>query len=164
MTTAIYPGSFDPFTNGHLDVARRAARLFDRLVIGIYATPEKKLMFDIDERVVLTRAAVSCLSNIEVLPYYGLTVEFARSVAAQVIVRGLRVSADFEFEFDLAMMTHKLSPDIEMLCLMASPQYQFLSASLLKEVARLGGNVDDWVPPEVVDAVKRKVEALNDIQ
>jgi len=154
---AVYPGSFDPFTNGHLDVARRAARLFDRLVIGVYATPEKKLLFDLDERVALARAAVSAFSNIEVRPYSGLTVELARAATAQIIVRGLRVSADFEFEFDLAMMTHKLSPDLEMLCLMASPQYQFLSASLLKEVARLGGNVDDWVPAEVAEAVKTKV-------
>ncbi|MCL2149566.1 MAG: pantetheine-phosphate adenylyltransferase [Dehalococcoidia bacterium] len=157
MMIAVYPGSFDPFTNGHLDVARRAARLFDRLVIGVYATPEKKLLFDLDERVALARAAVSAFSNIEVRPYSGLTVELARAATAQIIVRGLRVSADFEFEFDLAMMTHKLSPDLEMLCLMASPQYQFLSASLLKEVARLGGNVDDWVPAEVAEAVKTKV-------
>ncbi len=157
MTIAVYPGSFDPFTNGHLDVTKRAARLFDRLVVGVYATPEKKLMFDLDERVALARAAVSALPNVEVQPYHGLTVEFARVASAQVIVRGLRVSADFEFEFDLAMMTHKLSPNLEMLCLMASPQYQFLSASLLKEVARLGGDVDDWVPPEVAKAVKKKV-------
>jgi len=158
MTTAVYPGSFDPFTNGHLDVARRAARLFDRLVIGIYATPDKKLMFDLDERVALACVAVASLPNVEVRSYHGLTVELAREVGAQVMVRGLRVSADFEFEFDLAMMTHKLSPDLEMLCLMASPQYQFLSASLLKEVARLGGNVDDWVPSGVAEAVKKKVE------
>jgi len=160
MTVAIYPGSFDPFTNGHLDVSRRAARLFDRLVIGIYATPEKKLMFDLDERVALARLAVSSLPNVEVWPYHSLTVELAREAGAQVMVRGLRVSADFEFEFDLAMMTHKLSPDLEMLCLMASPQYQFLSASLLKEVARLGGNVDDWVPTGVAEAVKKKVESI----
>lgn len=159
MTIAVYPGSFDPFTNGHLDVARRAARLFERLVVGVYATPEKKLMFNLDERVALARAAVSSLPNVEVWPYHGLTVEFAHAAAAQVIVRGLRVSADFEFEFDLAMMTNKLSPDLEMLCLMASPQYQFLSASLLKEVARLGGDVNDWVPPEVMVAVKKKVES-----
>ena len=154
---AVYPGSFDPFTNGHLDVARRAARLFDRLVVGIYATPEKNLMFDMNERVALAQVAVASMPNVEVRSYRGLTVEFARTAGAQVIVRGLRVSADFEFEFDLAMMTHKLSPDLEMLCLMASPQYQFLSASLLKEVARLGGNVEDWVPPGVAEAVKRKV-------
>lgn len=159
MTIAIYPGSFDPFTNGHLDVARRAARLFDRLIIGVYATPEKRLMFDLDERVALARSAVAALPNVEVRPYHGLTVDFAREAGVQVMVRGLRVSADFEFEFDLAMMTAKLSPDLEMVCLMASPQYQFLSASLLREVARLGGEVADWVPPEVARALKQKVSA-----
>ena len=157
MTTAIYPGSFDPITNGHLDVAQRASRVFDRVIIGVYDTPEKKLMFSQAERVELARKAVKNTSNIEVQPYSGLTVDFARKAGAPVIVRGLRVSADFEFEFDLAMMTNKLSPDLEMVCFMASPQYQFLSSSLLKEVARLGGKVDDWVPPNVARAVKKKV-------
>jgi pantetheine-phosphate adenylyltransferase len=157
VTIAVYPGSFDPFTNGHLDVARRAARLFDKLIIGVYATPDKKLMFDLDERVALARSAVSSLPNVEVRPYHNLTVDFVREVGSQVMVRGLRVSADFEFEFDLAMMTNKLAPELEMVCLMANPQYQFLSASLLREVARLGGNVDDWVPLEVAKAVKKKV-------
>ena len=157
MTVAIYPGSFDPLTNGHLDVAQRAAKLFDRLIIGVYATPEKKLMFSLEERVALARAATAHMPGLSVQPYSGLTVDFAQEVGAQVIVRGLRVSADFEFEFDLAMMTKKLSPTLEMVCLMANPQYQFLSSSLLKEVARLGGKVDDWVPPAVLAAVKEKV-------
>ncbi len=159
MTTAIYPGSFDPITNGHLDVAQRAARVFDRVIIGVYDTPEKKLMFSQAERVELARKAVKNTSNIEVQPYSGLTVDFAKKVGAPVIVRGLRVSADFEFEFDLAMMTNKLSPELEMVCFMASPQYQFLSSSLLKEVALLGGKVDDWVPPNVAQAVKKKMTA-----
>ncbi len=160
MTIAIYPGSFDPLTNGHLDVAQRASRLFDRLILGVYATPEKKLMFSQKERVNLARAAVAQLSNVSVEPYEGLTVDFAHAVGARVMVRGLRVSADFEFEFDLAMMTQKLSPDLEMVCLMANPQFQFLSSSLLKEVALLGGAVDDWVPPAIARAVKRKVASL----
>jgi pantetheine-phosphate adenylyltransferase len=159
LTTAIYPGSFDPITNGHLDVAQRASRVFDRVIIGVYDTPEKKLMFSQSERVELARKAVENLPNVEVQPYSGLTVDFARKVGAPVMVRGLRVSADFEFEFDLAMMTNKLSPELEMVCFMASPQYQFLSSSLLKEVARLGGKVDEWVPPSVAQAVKKKVSA-----
>jgi pantetheine-phosphate adenylyltransferase len=159
LTTAIYPGSFDPITNGHLDVAQRAARVFDKLIIGVYDTPEKKLMFSQAERVEMVHKAVKDLPNVEVHPYSGLTVDFARKVGAPVMVRGLRVSADFEFEFDLAMMTNKLSPELEMVCFMASPQYQFLSSSLLKEVARLGGKVYDWVPPSVARAVKKKVAA-----
>ena len=158
MTTAIYPGSFDPITNGHLDVAVRASHVFDKVIIGVYDTPEKKLMFSQAERVELARKAVKNMSNIEVQPYSGLTVDFARKVGAPVMVRGLRVSADFEFEFDLAMMTNKLSPELEMVCFMANPQYQFLSSSLLKEVARLGGKVDDWVPASVAQAVKNKVQ------
>lgn len=160
MTTAIYPGSFDPITNGHLDVAQRAARIFDKVIIGVYDTPEKKLMFSQAERVDLARLAVKTIPNVEVQPYSGLTVGFALKMGAPVMVRGLRVSADFEFEFDLAMMTNKLSPELEMICFMASPQYQFLSSSLLKEVARLGGKVDDWVPANVAQAVKKKVAAL----
>jgi pantetheine-phosphate adenylyltransferase len=159
LTTAIYPGSFDPITNGHLDVALRASRIFDKVIIGVYDTPDKKLMFSQAERVALACKAVEDIPNIEVQPYSGLTVDFARKVGAAVMVRGLRVSADFEFEFDLAMMTNKLSPDLEMVCLMASPQYQFLSSSLLKEVARLGGKVNGWVPASVEQAVKEKVAA-----
>ena len=157
MIVAIYPGSFDPITNGHMDVALRAARLFDRVIIGVYDTPEKKLMFSLEERVELASRAVKDAANIEVQPFSGLTVEFAHRVGAQVMVRGLRVSADFEFEFDMAMMTKKLSPELDLVCFMASPQYQFLSSSLLKEVARLGGKVDDWVPAAVAGAIKEKV-------
>jgi len=157
LTTAIYPGSFDPITNGHLDVARRAARIFDRVIIGVYDTPDKKLMFSQAERVALAQEAVKDVPNIDVQPYSGLTVDFARKAGAAVMVRGLRVSADFEFEFDLAMMTNKLSPELEMVCFMASPQYQFLSSSLLKEVARLGGKVNGWVPASVEEAVQKKV-------
>jgi pantetheine-phosphate adenylyltransferase len=157
LTIVIYPGSFDPITNGHLDVAQRAARVFDKVIIGVYDTPEKKLMFSQAERVGLARKAVKNVPNVEVQPYSGLTVDFARKVGATVMVRGLRVSADFEFEFDLAMMTNKISPELEMVCFMANPQYQFLSSSLLKEVARLGGKVEDWVPPNVSHAVKKKV-------
>ena len=159
MTIAIYPGSFDPITNGHLDVALRAARLFEKLIIGVYETPEKKLMFSLDERVELARKAVAGVPNLTVQPFSGLTVVFARRVEAQAMVRGLRVSADFELEFDMAMMNRKLAPELELVCLMASPNYQFLSSSLLKEVARLGGRIDGWVPAPVARALKKKVAA-----
>jgi pantetheine-phosphate adenylyltransferase len=157
LTIALYPGSFDPITNGHLDVALRAAKLFEKVIIGVYDTPEKKLMFNLAERVLLARKAAVRVSNIEVQPFTGLTVDFARKIGAATLVRGLRVSADFEFEFDLAMMTKKLAPDLELICFMASPEYQFLSSSLLKEVARLGGNIDDWVSRPVAQSIKKKV-------
>jgi len=160
LTIAIYPGSFDPITNGHLDVVLRASRIFESVIVGVYDTPEKKLVFSPQERVELAKAAVKDITNVEVQLYCGLTVDFAQKVGAQVMVRGLRASADFEFEFDMAMMTNKLSPELEMVCFMASPQYQFLSSSLLKEVARLGGKIDDWVAGSVAFAVREKVKIL----
>jgi len=160
LTIAIYPGSFDPITNGHIDVAIRAAGIFDRVVIGIYDNPDKQLMFTLEERVEMAKKAVAGIGNIEVMPFTGLAVNFTKKVKAQAMVRGLRVSADFEHEFDMAMMNKKLNPELELVCLMASPEYQFLSSSLLKEVARLGGNIDDLVPKHVAEALrKRKVHS-----
>jgi pantetheine-phosphate adenylyltransferase len=156
VTIAIYPGSFDPITNGHIDIATRAAKLFTKLIIGIYETPGKHLLFSLEERVELARQAVASLPNIEVQPFSGLTVDFARRVRAQAMVRGLRVSADFEWEFDMAMMNRRLHPELELVCLMASPEYQFLSSSLLKEVARLGGSINDLVPEHVAQALRKK--------
>lgn len=159
MTIAIYPGSFDPITNGHLDIATRAAKLFEKVIIGVYDTPPKNLMFTTKQRISLVKQSVADLPNVEVKPFRGLTVDFARRVGAQVIVRGLRVETDFENEFEMAMMNKKLSPDCELVCLMASLSYQFLSASRLKEVASLGGYVDDLVPKPVAVALKKKVRA-----
>ena len=156
MTIAIYPGSFDPITNGHIDVATRAAKIFDRVVIGVYDNPGKQLMFTLDERVEMVAKAIASLTNVEVKPFTGLVIDFANKVKAQAMVRGLRVSADFEHEFDMAMMNKKLNPELELVCLMASPEYQFLSSSLLKEVARLGGNIDDLVPKHVAEALRKK--------
>jgi len=159
MTIAIYPGSFDPITNGHLDVAIRAAKLFERLIIGVYDAPDKPLLFTTEERVELVRQAIVNLPNVEVKSFTGLTVDFARKVKAQATVRGLRMGADFEREFDLAMMNKKLSPELELVCLMANQEYQFLSSSLLKEAARLDGNIDGFVPKHVATALKRKVHS-----
>jgi len=156
LTTAIYPGSFDPITNGHIDVVTRAAKLFNNLVIGIYNDPDKRLLFTLEERVELAQQAVASLPNVEVQPFSGLTIDFASRVKAQAMVRGLRVSADFEREFDMAMMNKRLYPELELVCLMASPEYQFLSSSLLKEVARLGGSIDDLVPKHVAEALRKK--------
>jgi pantetheine-phosphate adenylyltransferase len=156
LTTAVYAGSFDPITNGHIDIATRAGRLFDRVVIGIFATPEKRLMFTTEERVDLARRAVAHLPNVEVRSYEGMTVEFARDIGAQVMVRGLRAIGDFEWEFEMAMMNRLLFPDLELVCFMASQQYQFLSASLIKEVASLGGDINSLVPKHVAAALKKK--------
>ena len=159
MTIAIYPGSFDPITNGHLDIATRAAKLFEKLIIAVYVNPTKPLLFTIEERVELIRQAIVELPNAEVQPFSELTVEFAKKVKAQIMVRGLRMSADFERESDMAMMNKRLFPGLELVCLMADIQYQFLSSSLLKEAATLGGNIDDLVPEHVAVALKKKVQS-----
>ena len=156
MTIALYPGTFDPITNGHLDIAVRASRLFEKVVIGVYDTPSKDLMFNTDERVKLAELSIDGFSNIEVRPFKGLTVEFAAEVGAKAIVRGLRIGADFEYEREMALMNNKLSPEIELVCLMASLKYQYLSSSRLKEVARLNGDVYDLVPEPVAKALKNK--------
>ena len=155
MTTAIYPGSFDPVTNGHLDIATRAAKLFNKLIIAVYDTPDKRLLFSTEERVELARKATVNLPNVEVESFTGLTVDFAKKVKVKAMVRGLRINADFEREFDMAMMNKNLFPELELVCLMATVDYQFLSSSLLKEVAYLGGNIDDLVPESVAIALKR---------
>jgi len=156
LTIALYPGSFDPITNGHLDIATRASKLFDKTIIGIFATPDKNLMFSIEERVELARRATIHLPKIEVIPYSNITVEFAKDIKAQVLVRGLRMIGDFEWEFEMAMMNQMLSPGLETVCFMASQEYQFLSASLIKEVASLGGDISKLVPRQVAQALKKK--------
>jgi len=156
LIIALYPGSFDPITNGHIDIATRASRLFDKIIIGIFATPDKRLTFSHEERVDLARQAVTHLPNIEVMPYDNITVDFARQVNAQVLVRGLRMSADYEREFEMAMLNRKLYPELELVCFMASQEYQFLSSSLMKEVASLGGDINSLVPKHVAVALKNK--------
>ena len=159
MTIAIYPGTFDPITNGHLDIATRAAKLFEKLIIGIYEAPNKHPLFTIEERVELARQAVTGLPNVEVKSFRGLTVNFAKKVKAQAMVRGLRVSADFDREFDMAMLNKRLFPGLELVCLMASVEYQFLSSTLLKEAASLGGNINDLVPKHVATALRKRVHS-----
>jgi pantetheine-phosphate adenylyltransferase len=159
VTVAVYPGTFDPITNGHLDIVRRAARLFDRIIIGVYEKSNKHLIFTTKERVELARRAVASIANVEVKPFSGLTVDFTRKEKAQVMIRGLRMNADFEKEFEMALMNRKLAPDLDLFCLMASQEYQFLSSSLLKEVARLRGNINDLVPEHVAEALRKKVNS-----
>ena len=159
MNIAIYPGSFDPITNGHLDIATRAAKIFDKVIIGVYKNPNKPILFNTEERVELIRQAIAGLPNVEVKSFSGLTVDLAKKVKAKAIVRGLRMSADFEREFDMAMMNKRMYPELETVCLMARVEYQFLSSSLLKEAASLGGAIDDLVPKHVASALRKKFKA-----
>jgi pantetheine-phosphate adenylyltransferase len=143
-------------TNGHLDIANRAATLFDELIICVYDVPLKHLMFSTQERVDLMKKSVTHLPNVRVEPYTGLTVNFAQKVNARVLVRGLRMSSDFEREFEMALMNKKLAPDIELVCLMTSLEYQFISSSLLKEACQLGGDISNLVPEHVAVALAEK--------
>lgn len=153
---ALYPGTFDPVHNGHVDIAARAAQLWDRLIIAIYDRPNKKLMFDADERVALFTRAVAHLPNVQVLTYAGLTVDFAREVGAKVMVRGLRAISDFEYELQIAHTNKALAPDIEFCALMTSLEHAYLSASIVKEVALLGGDIRGMAPAHVVAALHQR--------
>jgi pantetheine-phosphate adenylyltransferase len=161
MTTALYPGAFDPITNGHLDIAIRASRLFDKVIVGVYDTPAKNLMFTTEEIVELVRKATADKPNIEARCFSCLTVDFAKEIGAQTIVRGLRVVTDFETEYEMALMNKKLSPEIELVCLMTTLEFQFISSSLIKEVTNLGGKIEDLVPAAVADALKKKLPIKN---
>lgn len=159
MRVAVYPGSFDPITNGHVDLARRAARLFDRLIVAVYTggqQGEKRHLFSVDERVALVRSSLSGADNIDVDTFQNLTVDYARSVGAQTIVRGLRAVSDFEYEFKLAHMYQHLDPEVEVVCLMTSSSYSFISSSFIREVASLGGDVTELVPAPVIGALRER--------
>ncbi len=156
MVVAVYPGTFDPLTYGHMDIIERAAALVGKLIVGIYENPAKQPLFPLEQRVRLVEEVVTGLSNVHVKAFKGLTVDFIRQVGGKVMIRGLRANSDFEREFEMALMNRKLAPDIELLCLMTSSQYQFLSSSLIKEVAKLGGCLEGMVPDHVAVALKEK--------
>ena len=156
MRRAIYPGSFDPITAGHLDVIHRAARLFDELIVAVAFNDQKKTMFAAEERVALIREATAGVGNIRVASFGGLLVEFARAENAAAVVRGLRAISDFEFEFQMALMNRKLDPAIETIFLTPREEYTYLSSRIVKEIARLGGNVEAFVPPSVARALREK--------
>ena len=157
MTVAIYQGTFDPITNGHVDVVVRAGGMFDRLVIGVFDTPSKSLLFSTQERLTLVQQSTRHLPNVEARAFAALTVEFAREVGAIAMIRGLRSTSDFDNEFAMNMMNRKLSPEIDTLFLMPAEEYSFVSSSLIKEVARYGGNVGDLVPECVAAALREKI-------
>jgi pantetheine-phosphate adenylyltransferase len=156
MRTAIYPGSFDPLTNGHLDVVQRAAKLFDRVVVAVAKNEGKHPLFTLGERLALVKESIAHLPNVEADPFDSLLVEYVVSRKAQAIVRGLRAISDFEFEFQLALMNRKLNENIETIFMMPKDTYTFLSSGIVKEIARLGGDVGSFVPAPVQAALARK--------
>lgn len=164
VRNAVYPGSFDPITNGHIDIARRAAHLFDRVTIAIYTGGEqgpKRHLFDVAERVALASECVKDVDRVVVDTFDGLLVDYARKVGAQTIVRGLRAVSDFEYEFQLAHMYQHLAPELEVVSLMTNSNYSFISSSFIKEVASLGGDVSDLVPPSVAAALEHRFRTHN---
>jgi pantetheine-phosphate adenylyltransferase len=162
LTIAIYAGSFDPIHYGHLDIAKRAAELFDKLIWAVYDRPLKNLMFTTEERLAFMRQAARDTPNIEVVSYGGLTVDFARHVGAKAMVRGLRVTFDFDVEFQTALANRQQAEDIETVCLFTSITYAFLSSSTMKEVAFAGGRIDEMVPPYVEAAMRKRLAQLGD--
>jgi pantetheine-phosphate adenylyltransferase len=164
--TAIYPGTFDPITMGHLDIATRALQLCDRLIIAVGDNRNKSPLFSVAERINLIRKSLDALNidgRVEVNSYSGLTVQYARTVGATMIVRGLRAVTDFEWEFQLALINRRQDPNIETVCLMTSQEYSFLSASTVRELALLGGKLDDIVPPNVAAALKTKFGHVSNV-
>jgi pantetheine-phosphate adenylyltransferase len=159
MRTAIYPGSFDPLTNGHLDVVQRAAKLFDRVIVAVAKNEGKNPLFTLQERLVLVKDAVAHLPNAEADTFDGLLVDYVVQKKAQAIVRGLRAVSDFEFEFQLALMNRKLNENVETIFMMPKDTYTFLSSRIVKEIARLGGDVSQFVVPNVQAALQRKLSS-----
>jgi pantetheine-phosphate adenylyltransferase len=155
--SAVYPGTFDPVTNGHLDLVERASRQFDRLIIAILRHDEKQPVFSLEERMELLREAAAPFPNVEVDAFHGLLVDYAQEVGAGTIVRGLRALSDFEYELQMAMMNRRLAPDLETVFLMPSEAYAYLSSRLVREVARLGGDLTGLVPAQVVAALRRRL-------
>ena len=154
--TAVYPGMFDPVTHGHLDLADRGRRHYDRLILAVLRNDTKQPLFTLDERIALVREAVEGWSNVEVDSFDGLLVDYARSVDASVILRGIRVASDFEYEMQMAMMNRHLSPELETVFLVPTEAYSYVSSRLVREVAGLGGNVDNLVPANVSKALKQR--------
>lgn len=161
MTTAVYPGSFDPITNGHLDVLNRASKLFDHIIIAVLKNPSKKSFLSVNERIMLIKESINDLSNIEVDSFEGLTVDYARQKNASVLIRGIRAISDFEHEMQMAQMNKNLCPNLETIFMIPNIEYNFLSSSIVKEVALFKGNVSNLVPPPVnnylINANKDKI-------
>lgn len=158
---AVYPGTFDPAHNGHIDIATRAARVFDEVIVAVYDKPAKQVLFDVDERVAMLERIFKDMTNIRVAPYSGLTVNYVRQVGAFAIIRGLRVFSDFELEFRMALANRRLAPEIEVVNFIADEKHLHISSSTVREVASLGGDVSSMVPPDIVDALIVKFNDQN---
>lgn len=157
--TVIYPGTFDPLTNGHLDLIERTASMFEHVIIGVAASPSKKIMFTLEERVKLVQISCQHLKNVSVVGFSGLLVDFAKEQEANILIRGLRTTMDFEYEFGLTSMYKKLLPGLESIFLTPSEEFAFLSSTIVREVAIHGGNIDSFVPGAVSLALKGKVSS-----
>ena len=157
MTTAVYPGSFDPATNGHLDVIERASKLFDKVIVGVLHNSAKSPLFSVEERVNILKEATRGLDNVEIVSFSGLTIEFARECGAKVIIRGLRAITDFEYELQMAQTNRVLAPDIDTMFLTTNLEYAYLSSTTVKEVAVFGGDISKFVPDFVKEKVYRKL-------
>ena len=159
--TALFPGTFDPFTNGHLDLTRRAASLFGRVIVAVAPSPGKGTLFSVEERVALIQSATRSMKRVEVVAFSDLVVDCARRLGAQVMIRGLRAVSDFEYEFQMALMNRRLSPSVEVVFMMPSQEYSYLNSTLVKEVARLGGDVHGLVPQIVETQLKARYGAAS---
>ncbi len=158
---ALYPGSFDPIHNGHIDIALRAARIFDEVIVGVYDMPKKKLLFTVEERLALAQQAFQGVTNIRVAKFSGFTVHYAQEVGATVLVRGLRVFSDFELEFRMGLANKKLAPDIETVSIMTDDRHVYISSSTIREIAELNGDVSSMVPPYIAEALRQRFAELN---
>ena len=156
MVTVVYPGTFDPITNGHADIVARASRLFDKVILGVAVNAGKSPAFSLDERVALAREALTGIARLEIVPFSNLLVDFVRECGAGVVLRGLRAVSDFEYEFQLAGMNRRLAPEVETLFLTPAEQYTYISSGLVREIAALGGDVSEFVHPVVEQALRSK--------
>jgi pantetheine-phosphate adenylyltransferase len=164
MIRAVFPGTFDPIHYGHIDIAHRASRIFDEVVVAVYDKPLKSLLFMPEVRISLVRTAFQDYPKIRVMGYSGMTVEFCRAIGAQAIVRGLRVFSDFEYEFRMALANHRLAPEIELIALITAEEHTFLSSTTVREIASLGGDTSSMVPPHVEQALKKQFKELGEGQ